>query len=114
MQVNFGTSAKNTNNAFFAADTGTEQVLYNDFEGTNLYPAPASGSTQQWGPIYASQLGSDGQSCAIVTITKTTSTDTPPVVYTSVVANGYNTGSGNSKPCTILPNAVNRELDTNY
>ena len=29
---NFSTSAVDTNNAFFAADSGAEQVLYNDFK----------------------------------------------------------------------------------
>jgi Tfp pilus assembly protein PilX len=103
---NFSTSAIDTNNAFFAADTGAEQVLYNDLN-QNSYSSPSTTT------VYVSGLGSNGQSCAIVTITKTSSSTTPPIVSTSVVSKGYNVGSG-SGTCIPPASAVERELDTNY
>jgi hypothetical protein len=124
----FGTSAKNTNNAFFAADTGGECALYYDKLGgsasvfadpstptiicNNVTVTATENSTSVW-TFNVSGLGSDSNSCAVVTITKTSSSDTPPIVSTSVVSKGYNVGSGPGT-CSPPANAVERELDTNY
>jgi len=102
---NFSTSAIETNNAFFAADTGAEQVLYSDLNQSS-YSSPSTTT------VYVSGLGNDNKSCAIVTITKTSSSDTPPIVSTSVVSKGYNIGD--STCSSTNPNRVERELDTNY
>jgi hypothetical protein len=102
----FGTSALNTNNAFFAADTGTEQALYNDLQ-SSAYASPGAWS------FTVSGLGSNGQSCTIVNITKT---GTPPAnVSTTVVSNGYDIGGGGSAgTCTKPSSVVERDLTTTY
>ena len=116
-EVKFGTSAKDTNDAFLASDTGAECALNYDksvvssnaFTGTagpNISCAGASitisGSSSPWSFIIPG-LGSLGQGCAKVTVTKTSST--------SIVSKGYNTGSPS---CTPGSNTVERELDVTY
>jgi len=109
-EVKFGTSARDTNDAFFAADTGIEYTLFKDKTSAN-YPAPGS-----WPAETIGGLGSGSQGCVIVTITKTTS----PSVTNSFVSKGYNNGSGGNgsvgAPWTCVPttNSVERELDVSY
>jgi hypothetical protein len=99
-EINFSTSAKDTNDAFFAADSGIEQALYNDKLGNY------SGTTT-WNFI-VSGLGSSGQSCANVTVDKTAS----PIV--TITAKGYNIGSSGGLCVSTNPNRVERELATTY
>ena len=118
-EIKFGTSAKDTNDAFFAADTGAECALYNDkgsassFGGTG--PATIQclgnsvsivGSSSPW-TFTVAGMGSTLQSCAKVIITKTSSSP----ISTSIVSKGYNNGGGT---CVQGTNAVERELDLNY
>jgi hypothetical protein len=108
-EVKFSTSAKDTGDAFYAADTATEYVLYNDKPTINAYPTPSAGTTQTW-PIIISNLGSAGLNCAIVTITKDNTN--APNVRTSIVADGFNIGDASC--ASSNPNRVEREIDTNY
>lgn len=131
-EINFSTSVKNSNNAFFAADTGAECALYwdsststnNIFGGggdaSSMTCADQMISLQQdssssWS-FDVNNLGIAGYACAKVTVTKTFSSDTPPVALsTSIVSKGYNIGSGGAGgTCSPTSNAVERELDTNY
>jgi hypothetical protein len=98
-EINFSTSAKDTNDAFFAADSGIEQALYND---------KTSGFYLDNGKVSFTvpNLGSASQGCAYVTVDKTAS---PSVVIT---ANGYNIGNGSCN--STNPNRVERELVTTY
>ncbi len=103
-EVEFGTSAKDTNEAFFAADTGIEYALFKDKSGAY---SGASFWTETIGG-----LGSGMQSCVIVTVTKSS-----PPIATTFVSKGYNSGSGGSSPnwtCVPTSNSVERELDVNY
>ena len=118
-EIKFGTSAKDTNDAFFAADTGTECALYNDKGSTSSFggTGPATiqclgnsisivGSSSPW-TFTVVGMGSTFQSCAKVIVTKTSS----PPVFTSIVSKGYNNGGST---CVQGTNTVERELDLNY
>ena len=98
-EINFSTSAKDTNDAFFAADSGIEQALYND-KTSGFYPDNGKVS------FTVPNLGSASQSCASVTVDKTVS---PTVIIT---ANGYNISNGSCN--STNPNRVERELVTTY
>ncbi len=104
-EVKFGTNARDTNDAFFAADTGIEYALFKDKTSTN-YPAPGNWTETIGG------LGSAGKGCVIVTITKTTSPTS-----TTFISKGYNNGSGGSDPswtCVPTSNSVERQLEVYY
>ena len=105
-EVQFGTSAKDTNDAFFAADSGAEYVLYKDRSDNIIdpFPSPSGGTT-----IIVSELDSTLKGCATVTIKKTV---TNISASTEVVSKGHNNGSPNCT--TISSNTVERELDINY
>ncbi len=105
-EVKFSTSAKNTNEAFFAADTGIEYALFHDKEGDYL---PAVGMAQTWDfNVYAANGG--GVSCAKVSVTKdNTSLST---TTTSITSKGYNIGD---ETCSSSnPDRIERELTITY
>ena len=121
-EIKFSTSAKDTNNALFAADTGAECALYYDRSDINRFTSPdPSGSITCAGvtlnPIFSgdanvwsynftiTNLGSGGQDCAKITINK----DITP--STLVVSKGYNNGGSS---CVSSSNTVERELDLTY
>lgn len=103
-EIKFGTSAKDTNDAFFAADTGIESILFSD-KGASSSFVPASGTQQSWDTVLAG-LGSAGASCAKVSITKDNTN--PPSTKTTIVAKGYNTGDSSCN--STNPNRIEREL----
>ncbi len=106
-EINFSTSAKETNDAFFAADAGTEFVLFKDKTSTN-YPMPDAGSSY-WTETIPSINGVSGGSCAIVTITKDNTTTNP---ITTIISKGYNVGDN---LCTSNnQNRVEREVKVSY
>ena len=107
-EVKFTTSAKDTNNAFLAADTGIEYALFNDKPPTSAYVPPPL-SKQTWNIVVAG-LGSDGTSCAKVIITKDSTR--APFTTTSVVSKGYSVGD--SLCNSTNPERIERELDSNY
>ena len=100
-ELKFGTNARDANDAFFAADTGMEKILFQD-KTPNTY---LTGNIYEL--IYVTGLGSVGKSCAIVTVDK--QTDSTFVIITS---KGYNIGSGVT--CSPPNNAVERQLEVRY
>ncbi|MEX2029196.1 MAG: pilus assembly PilX N-terminal domain-containing protein [Candidatus Paceibacterota bacterium] len=98
-QVKFGTNARDTNNAFFAADTGVERALFLDKPpGIICDPAPCT--------FAISGLGSSAQSCVKVSITKTSE-------LTTIISKGYNIGDAPLCDSTN-PDRVERELKVTY
>lgn len=121
-EIKFFTSAKESNSAFFAADTAAECALYNDkstdnsfvqsggsgvirCSGTNI---TLSGSYPTWN-FPMSQLGADGNDCALVTVAKTVS---PPA--TVIISKGYNEGGGTAGACTPGSNSIERQIELTY
>lgn len=102
-ELRFSINAQSTNDAFFAADSGAEYMLFKDKGGNPPTCTVAS-------PCILGGLGSLGKSCFKVTIDKSSGT--------KIVSKGYNIGSGGSSPnwtCnSTLPNAVERELKITY
>jgi hypothetical protein len=118
-EIKFGTSAKDTNNAFLSADSGIECALIYDKTVGGVFISPGSPSitcntgtvianespTSFWN-IIVSGLGSDGQGCAKVIVDKRS----PPV--TTVISKGYNVGDAS---CTSTSTSrVERELRISY
>jgi hypothetical protein len=121
-EVNFSTSAKNSNDAFFAADTGVECALYYDKLGafvtgnvsqiincnsSNVSVNESSSSLPYWN-FNISGLDSGGQGCTKVTVDKTVSNTT------TITASGYNQGGGSAGSCSPGPNNVERVLSSFY
>ncbi|TSC77702.1 MAG: hypothetical protein G01um101424_325 [Parcubacteria group bacterium Gr01-1014_24] len=108
-EVKFGTSAKDTNNAFLAADTGIEYALFNDKPPASSF-VPSPGTKQSWNFV-VSGLGGAGASCATVNVEKDNTN--PPATTTAIVSKGYNIGD----PMTCLssnPDRIERELKISY
>lgn len=120
-EVRFGTSAKDTNNAFFAADVGVECALMNDKSTTNLFVTGTSPnltcngvnnitatetapSSSKWN--FVLDMSSTKQGCAKVTVDKSIS----PV--TTITAKGKNISD--SSCVATNSNTVERELKTSY
>jgi hypothetical protein len=129
-EIKFGTSARDTNDAFFAADTAIECALFNDkpAPGPNSFPVagPATPITCASNPpitpvftppnpaLYTftvNTLGSSGLSCAKVTISKDTVVRAPSIL-TTIISDGYNTGDASCNSTTT--NRVQRELKVSY
>ncbi len=133
-EVKFGTSAKDTNDAFFAADTGTECALMNDKGVSSKFsvtgpsqpltcgstpPPPVMGNPNGTGGVgtatytfYINNLGSNGANCAKVTVLKD-GNSIPPYVRTYITSKGYNVN--NSSDCVPTnPNRVERQIETSY
>lgn len=121
----FASSARDANDAFFAADTGIECALFFDKPPT-AFPVPASaipvacaaatptsttvGNTVTYS-FNITGLGSNDTSCAKVTVKKDGDIS-PPYILTTVVSKGYNVGS-NGNNCDTS-NALERELKVTY
>ncbi len=106
-EMKFSTSARDTNDAFFAADTGIEYVLMNDKQPTSIYPAPGSEDEIITG------LGSLGMSCAKVNITKEEVVVTGVTyISTTVISKGYNVGDASCD--STNPNRIEREIRATY
>lgn len=119
-EANFSTSAKATNEAFFAADTGAECTLFYDktnnnaFVGNPIVPLDCVGSPNDISTLNPSSdnppfkvwdftinnLGNSGKSCAVVNVSKDLILGT-----TKIISKGYD--DCNSKK-------VERELEVNY
>ncbi len=116
-EINFSTSARAANEAFFAADTGIECALYNDRSDIDSFKAGSTEvkclnilipfqTTNPW-TFTLSGLGESGNSCANVTVEKISG----PPKQTIIISKGYSTGSPS---CTSVANNVERELMVNY
>ena len=131
-ELNFSTSARDTNDAFFAADVGVECALLNDKPGNNSFVKGSESSgvvlchdgddnqipltVESGGPIPSWSfiipgLGSSGQSCTMVYITKDDVTNAP-VVNTTISSKGFNIGD--SACASTNPNRIERELKVTY
>ncbi len=109
-EIKFGTSAKDTNEAFFAADTGVEWVLFNDKTGSTTFPLVPNQDTI-YPDRFISGLSSNAAGCAIVRVEKN---DTVSPMLTSIIVKGYNTGGNIANQCNPPTNSIERELDVNY
>ena len=107
-EVKFGTNARDTNNAFFAADTGIESVLFSD-KDPNTFPMPVNGE-KKFNPPPIIGLGSTGLSCAIVSITKDNTNPFKPT--TTIISKGYNVGDGSCS--STNPDRIEREIKVTY
>lgn len=123
-EIKFSTSAKDSNNAFFAADAGLEcAMVYEKSSSTVFRPpfAPSSISclggevlltelipSSKWS-FTLSGLGNGGQGCAIVTVDKT---DVSPDPETIITSKGYDIGD--SECLSINPNRVERQIELSY
>ncbi|MES3031743.1 MAG: pilus assembly PilX N-terminal domain-containing protein [Patescibacteria group bacterium] len=120
-ELKFSTSAKDTNDAFFAADTGIECALANDkSSGSSFVSSGGQNNVQclgesitpsESGSVWSfvlSGLGGSEQGCAKVEVNKTDSTTT------IVTSKGYNIGADDPTCASSNPNRVERELRTIY
>ena len=135
-ELNFTTSARATNDAFFAADAGAECALYYDLvevqgasgpvypyglpsTSVNTYCAGtaidlSAGLGTQAAPwvFYLYPLGSSKKACAKVSVYKDTSV-TPNI--TNIISRGYDSGGDTSSDCSSTnPNRVERQIELNY
>lgn len=105
-EVKFSTSAKDTNDAFFAADTGIEYALFHDKTPSEYVPVPNEVFT--WDVVVTSP---GLNSCAKVSITKDNTS--PSNTTTLIVSKGYNVGDVGTCISTN-PNRIERELKVSY
>lgn len=121
-EVKFQTSAKDTNDAFFAADEAIECALMSDKPPTSIFQnggsnladcfdedIPVIGTYPVWTLVMPHLTNSNN--CAIVTVTKDSVTN-PQFISTSIVSKGYNIGDSNC--ASTNSSRVERELDVNY
>ena len=131
-EITFTSSAKNTNDATFAFDAGSECAHLNDRATNKSFPYNISCSssctvtcfgnsynvtntttndgqyTYKNSTLVLNNLGSSGKSCATVTIVKKLSSSNS-LLGTSLVSKGYNIG-GSTLDCTSSdPNRVERQ-----
>lgn len=126
-ELNFNSSAKDANNAFFAMDSGVECALYNDKANSIVFADPGASDISCLGTNFTlngpfpnfsftiTGLGSDNNSCAIVTVSKTIDNADPanPVTITKIISKGYNLG-GNGDCVLNVPSRVERVFEVNY
>ncbi len=108
-EIKFGTSVKDTNEAFFAADTGIELALYNE-----RFTPYNDGEINY---VAVDQLGISGKNCAKISINKTDTSTTPMVTF---ISKGYNVGNNNNNVpllgfcASSDPNRIEREVKVSY
>ena len=129
-QLSFGNQARETGDAFFAADTGLECALFYDIKGAGEYGTPFGydgnlgemtvtlqcagqnfqlndGNYSLEGPwtFVLAGLNPSEKSCAIVKVDKTPT-------QTIIISKGYNIGDENC--AGNYPNRVEREIEIRY
>ena len=127
-EINFTISAKDTNDAFFAADTGAECALFNDKTSGGLESAfieNGSGvsclgttitftnppSSSPWNFVLTG-LGSTGKACAKVTVKKDIFDG---LNTTTIISKGYNNNDTSTDTgCSPASNAVERFIELSY
>jgi hypothetical protein len=105
-EVKFSTSAKDTNDAFLAADTGIEYALFHDRSPSEY--VPVANEVYTWPIVVA---GAGATSCAKVSITKDNTT--PPLTRTTIISKGYNIGDVGTCD-SANPDRIERELKITY
>ena len=127
-ELNFSTSVKDSNNAFFAADSGVECALYNDRTDQSTFTTSGPDKIDCFGSVdimdknapisfsfNVTKLGINGKSCAKVSIVKTFDSSDPPVVTaTKITSKGYNTGGDTIDCSSGAINRVERQIEVNY
>jgi len=121
-EMNFSTSGKNSDNAFYAADSGIECALFNDMTGKNVFVEKGPETVSCFGEkislkenfpdfdFVVLSLGQDGQSCAKVMVEKSLIGISQETIITS---KGYNLGGTES--CNQLGlNSIERVLEVRY
>ncbi len=136
-ELNFGTSAKETGAAFFAADSGLECALMYDKGASSIFTLPGGSRTisscagitnipvtfadDPAAPpntgtysFVVTGLGSTSTSCAKVSVKKDDTTYTNPTyIKTTVISKGYNT-TGSSCGDPNISNLIERQLEARY
>lgn len=129
-ELSFSTSARETNNAFFAADNGIECATFHDrnfppssFPLAGPATALSCGAPLNITPIYTggvntgtytfnvTGLNENNMGCAKVTVFKDGVTS-PPFISTVITAKGYNLGDGSCN--STNPNRIEREIRVTY
>ncbi len=128
-EINFGTSAREAGDAFFAADTGAECALANDKSGSVSFTVSGSSGTvfclggtiatahSSAGNLHIwdfaiSGLGGGNDSCARVRMTKDFTDPSAPITIMS--SKGYNNGGTVAGACTQSATSLERELELRY
>ncbi|MFA6257803.1 MAG: hypothetical protein WC671_02200 [Candidatus Paceibacterota bacterium] len=120
-EIKFSTSAKNTNDAFFAADSGIECAMVNDKStGSSFLDVPIStmiclggiisiikNDLSPYWSFELSGLGGGEQGCAKVTMDKT-----DPSI-TKVISKGYS-NNGSDTSCQPTFNSTERQIELSY
>lgn len=116
-QLKFSTSAKSTNDAFFAADTGIECALLYSKSTIPVFPSTINCASQNisvnivlsepntYLDFVITGLGNSRTSCAKVNITQ-------GELETIVNSKGYDTGDSSCNPTN--PDRIEREVETRY
>jgi hypothetical protein len=126
-ELNFSTSAKDSNNAFYAADSGVECALENDMSTKHVFLDPAGDPPPDIDPVACFgddnisstpypkfefillDLGPGGQACAKVLVEK----NFDLLGSTRITSKGYNMGSVNNCDQTGL-NSTERVIEVIY
>lgn len=126
----FSISIKNSNDAFYAADSGAECALFNDKSDSTIFGFNSSGGSMScFGksvPVSSSNnkfnfnvdfADSGIGSCAKVTVVKNYDTTTDPIadpilISTTITSRGYN--KGNTECDQTGLKSVERVLEVNY
>ena len=124
-EIKFSSGAKDTNDAFFAADTGAECALEYDRSDNNAFtdsssvPMNCAGSnvtlsatSPEWNFVVSGTSFIE-KWCAKVKVKKTFDTSDPPaVLLTEITSKGYNSGGPTCDQTS--GNNVERELYLSY
>lgn len=124
----FGTSAKETGEAFLASDTAVECALFYDKSTGSAFPptgnasqitcasntlTPTSSTPSSNTRLHSfvlTGLGGSGMGCAKVDVLKDSTN--PPAINTTVAVRGYNTGDSSCNSTNL--NRVERSLGARY
>ncbi len=124
-ELTFSSSGRDTNNAFFAADSGIECALYNDKSSINSFVGTSEANFMCFGEsinlinnfpdfnFVIPLMGSDNQSCAKISIVKELDPNDPTIVLsTKIISKGYNVGDIDCNSTNL--NRVERVIEVNY
>jgi len=108
-ELRFGTSAKDTNDSFFAADTGLERALLLDKPPAAICPLSSGACTIDLAPFL--NLGTTGKGCAKVRATKSTD-PSDGSIKTHIVSKGYHSDDPSCSGSNT--NRIERQLEIKY
>ncbi len=124
-EMKFSTNVRDTNDAFFAADTGVECALWSDKPVTKfpvvgpavalicapVAPTYSGGVNTGLYTFVVTGLGSNSAGCAKVTVFKDAASS-PPYTVTTITSKGYNIGDSSCN--STNPNRIEREIRVSY